>query len=108
MKNAPPRALEASYVIELSGGRGSEFEAAAAEVMDRESIVVSRSTGKGRARQVDVRPFLKKIEFEESAVTVRYAITPGGSIRFDEVLELLGIGSDDSAGPARRKDVKWN
>ncbi|HUW20729.1 MAG TPA: TIGR03936 family radical SAM-associated protein [Sedimentisphaerales bacterium] len=63
---------------------------------------------KGNTRNLDVRGFLNSIEIDDKGViTVECRITPAGSIRVDEIIELLHLDTDKLAGPVRRINVQW-
>ena len=85
------------------------------ELLASEKLFVLRSGGggglrRGRkkpARNVDVRPFLKSIEFCDNDIVVECGVTPSGSIRVDEILKLLGLDIEKRSGPIRRANVQW-
>jgi radical SAM-linked protein len=62
---------------------------------------------KGNIRSVDVRPFLKSIDFDGTDITVECNISPAGSIRVDEILRLLELDVEHLAVPIRRTRVEW-
>lgn len=61
----------------------------------------------GPPRHIDVRPFLKSIELSGTDIMVDCVITPAGSIRIDEILELLNLDTAQLASPVRRTAVSW-
>jgi hypothetical protein len=58
-------------------------------------------------KNLDVRPFLKSIELDDKGIVVQCIITPAGSIRVDEILDLLELDAEKLAGPIRRTNVQW-
>ena len=60
-----------------------------------------------RGRQVDVRPFVKNIQCEGSDIIVAYGVSNAGTIRVEEVLQLLEVTLEDLAGPIRRRQPVW-
>jgi hypothetical protein len=58
-------------------------------------------------KNVDVRPFLKSIESDDSGVTIECKIGLAGSIRVDEILELLELDYGMLSAPIRRTRVQW-
>jgi hypothetical protein len=38
---------------------------------------------------------------------VRHRISPAGSIRVEEIMQLFGLRTQDLAGPVRRTNVTW-
>ena len=63
---------------------------------------------KSRFKNVDVRGFLKSIEFDNNGnIAVECKISLAGSIRSDEILKLLEFNTDKLAAPIRRTNVQW-
>jgi radical SAM-linked protein len=60
-----------------------------------------------RFKNVDVRPFLKSIELDKTGITVECKIVEAGSIRIDEILELLELDYGMLSAPIRRSRVQW-
>jgi len=58
-------------------------------------------------KNVDVRPFLKSIELDDTGITIEYKISLAGSIRLDEILELLELDYGMMSAPIRRTRVQW-
>ncbi len=61
-----------------------------------------------KSKTLDVRGFLKSIELEDSCVIVRCNVSPAGSIRVEEILQLLELDVEKLAAPVRRTSVQWN
>jgi len=66
-----------------------------------------RSPNSSNSKNVDVRPFLKSIELNGRNIVVECKISPAGSIRVDEILELLELDYGMLAAPIRRTRVQW-
>jgi len=62
---------------------------------------------KSKIKMVDVRPFLESIEWDDSGIVVKCKITSAGSIRVDEILNLLEIDVEKLTAPVRRTNVQW-
>jgi radical SAM-linked protein len=58
-------------------------------------------------KNIDVRGFLKSIKLAGADITVECRISSAGSIRVDELLELLGLDAEKLAAPIRRTNIKW-
>lgn len=58
-------------------------------------------------KNVDVRPFLKSIELNDTGIAVKCKISPAGTIRVDEILKLLELDIEKLAAPVRRTAVQW-
>ncbi len=107
-RKSPPRPMGASFVIPVKDVP-SERQAAIMALLENDDIIVSRySERPHKAKKMNIRPFLESFEFGIDGVTVRYAITGSGSVRLEEVLELLQITPEEPVGPVVRKNVRWN
>ena len=77
-------------------------------LLESQSIELKRRINEnGAVRSVDVRPFLKTIEINDKCIIVRCNISPAGSIRIEEILELLGLDYEKLDAPIRRTNVQW-
>lgn len=78
-----------------------------------ESFFVTRTSfnrsnvSKGAAKRVDVRPFLKSIKLSDENMIVDCGISPAGSIRVQEILQMLQLDADKLAAPIRRTSIQW-
>jgi radical SAM-linked protein len=74
-----------------------------------ENLNLQRRTGpeNSRYKNIDVRPFIKSIELGDSEVTIDCNISPDGSIRVDEIMELLELDYSMLSTPIRRMKVQW-
>ncbi|MBN2312782.1 MAG: DUF2344 domain-containing protein [Sedimentisphaerales bacterium] len=78
-------------------------------LMASESLQVRRRMdAKGfRIKNVDVRVFLKSIKLDNRNIMVDCRISPAGSVRINEILELLELDEKTLSGPIRRTNVQW-
>jgi len=60
-----------------------------------------------KIKSVDVRGFLKSILLKDRCIVVECKISSAGSIRVEEILELLELGVEKLAAPIRRTGVQW-
>jgi radical SAM-linked protein len=111
----------AQYVLSLTPEavcqKGDHVRANAADFLARRSAVVERVAAEAgesrmgmnrpRRRQVDVRPFVDRIQFENNDIIVAYGVSNAGTIRVEEVLQLLDLTLDDLSGPIQRRHVTW-
>ena len=101
----------ATYVLTVRGEYSNEkLKTNIRDLLARESLAIERQiNAKGSVRTVDVRGFLKSVEFDDSSgiVTVECEISPAGTIRVDEILKLLELDVKDLAAPIRRAKVQW-
>jgi len=104
-----PRSAE--YVLPLrveQAGLEERVKRRMTEVMASDRCVVERVSAEGRAaKSVDVRPFLDALRWEEGNLIVQQRTGPAGSIRVEEIRQLLGLHPQDLAGPVRRTRVIW-
>jgi radical SAM-linked protein len=70
-------------------------------------IVERASHGTKPARKTDVSAYIDSISAESGDLVVRCNITGAGTVRADEILELLQIDSSQISRPVRRKSVRW-
>ena len=88
----------------------AELKARIKQVLASESLYLERKTGPEslKYKTLDVRGFLKSVELEDSCVIVRCDTSPAGSIRIEEILQLLELDVEKLAAPIRRTSVQWN
>ena len=60
-----------------------------------------------KTRNIDIRKFIKTIDLRKNNITVQCEITPTGTIRPEEILNLLQLDYDKLSAPIIRKNVKW-
>ena len=125
-----PVAVSARYVLNVKelGGQSEKLAADSRALLAKESITIERrkeatsKKDKLKRRSIDVRGFLKSIEIGEAAagigesdgqlagsvqVAVEYKITQAGTVRVDEIMELLAVDVGMLTAPIRRTEVKW-
>jgi radical SAM-linked protein len=104
-------ARAATYVFDVRWyGHNEKLNGRIKELLSCENLEIERrANAKGSVRSVDVRVFLKSVEFDDSRgiITVECKISPAGTIRVDEILRLLELEREDLAGPIRRTKVQW-
>jgi hypothetical protein len=78
-------------------------------LMASENLFIRRSADerKSNFKDMDVRQFLSSIELEGADIVVECEVTAAGSIRVQEVLELLELDETKLASPTKRTRVKW-
>lgn len=79
-------------------------------ILASESLPIERKTGPEnlKFKTLDVRGFLKSIELEDGCIIVQCKISPAGSIRVEEILQLLELDVAKLSAPLRRTSVQWN
>jgi radical SAM-linked protein len=113
--------LLAEYVLQLLPDYATaELQSTARRLMAADRIEIERADSSGRARRIDVRCFLEKIEMaggtdsiptescqHPRVITIQCRIAAAGSIRVNEILQLLGLQTHMLAGAIRRTRVQW-
>jgi len=86
-----------------------KLEGSAERLMARDIIILQRQQdSKGfRTKDIDVRPYLDSIKFDDNGIAVECIINPCGTIRVEEVIKLIGIDAEILARPVRRTHIKW-
>ena len=105
-----PLPVAASYLLKVTPEYiGDELKNRIKDLPGRDSIVVSRQGGKkaSRPKDVDVRGFLKSVELDDGCVSIECEINSGGSIRMEEILDILGLDIAKLARPIKRASVQW-
>ena len=105
-----PLPVAASYLLKVTPEYiGDELKNRIKDLPGRDSIVVSRQGGKkaSRPKDVDVRGFLKSVELDDGCVSFECEINSGGSIRMEEILDILGLDIAKLARPIKRASVQW-
>ena len=102
----------ARYILPVrtndDAGVAERLRDAIARVMASDRCMVERASGEGKVtKSVDVRPFLCSIRVEGANLLVQHLTGEGGSIRVDEIMQLLDLQTQDLAGPVRRTGVTW-
>jgi len=79
------------------------------DLLASETLVLRRQVDKkaSRFKDVDVRGFLRSIELDDGCVSVECEISSVGSIRMDEILDILGLDIAKLARPIKRTFVQW-
>jgi radical SAM-linked protein len=67
----------------------------------------SSAAKESKIKEVDVRGFLKSIVLEDKCIVVECKISSAGSIRVEEILNLLELDVERLAAPIRRTSVQW-
>lgn len=105
-----PLPVSAAYSLPvLPEYSGEELKKKIIELLAAENVIVGRRVGKksSGSRNVDVRGFVKSVELSDGCLSVDCEISPTGSIRMEEILDVLGLSFEKLGGPIRRKAVEW-
>jgi len=88
----------------------AKLNAAIKRLLASESLNLQRriDAKSSKFKNVDVRPFLKSIEFDNNrGIVVECKISSAGTIRVEEILKLLELDVEKLAMPIRRTSVQW-
>ena len=104
-----PQPLLAVYILTLRDDSSCEkLINRIEELKASELLNVQRYSGENsRAKIVNVRGFLKSLSIDAKMITAECAISPDGSIRVNEILQLLDLDEEKLAAPVSRKNVIW-
>jgi len=100
----------ATYILAVRKEYLNEkLKATIKHLLASKSLSVRRQIGvkDSRFKNLDVRDFLKSIELVDRGIIVEYIISSAGSIRVEEVLELLELDTGKLAAPVKRTNVQW-
>lgn len=78
-------------------------------ILSSESLLVERSIDtKKLTKKIDIRGFLISIITEQNCIIVQCKFSEAGSIRIQEIMDLLGLDTEKLAYPIRRTKVQWH
>ena len=107
------RPVSAVYVFSLACSNGDERIRIAVEDLRRalaagdELVVQRRSHPTKPARKTDVSAYIDSVEDEGGDLVVKCNITSAGTVRADEILQLLQIDSSQLSRPVTRRSIEW-
>lgn len=85
-----------------------ELKSSIDNALQSQTLYVTRRTKKpGRTREIDIRKFINAIDLCKNNITIECNITPAGTVRPDEILNLLNLDYDKLSAPISRKNIKW-
>ena len=85
-----------------------ELKSCIHKTLQSETLYVERRIKKThKTRDINIRNFIKAIDLRKNDIIVECSITPTGTVRPDEILNLLHLDYDKLSAPITRKDVKW-
>ena len=86
----------------------NELKSCIDNTLQSETLHVKRRTKKTyKTRDINIRKFIKAIDLRKNNVIVECNITPTGTVRPDEILNLLNLDYDKLSAPISRRNVKW-
>ena len=136
LKKTPFQPCEASYIFTIDEKYfDKNLQNKIDVLLNNESLFIERPIGnKGKAREryakkseqnqsrenistgnlkskftkkIDIRSFLISIVIKQNCIIIKYRISPEGSIRINEIMDLLDLNIEYLACPIKRTNVKW-
>ncbi len=107
---APIQPCQAAYLLMVQTEYLNEkLKSRIENLLASENLNIQRrlDSESSRFKNINVRPFLKSIELDDAAITVQCKIGLAGSIRPDEILEMLKLDYGMLSAPIRRTRVQW-
>lgn len=91
------------------GVADEKLEVRIEDILTRESLNIQRSAGTKdfKVKNLDVRGFLKSIDLDQNNIIVECKISSAGSIRVEEILNLLELDMEKLVLPIKRTSVQW-
>jgi radical SAM-linked protein len=86
----------AFYRVELPQASGNDLGDRIKEVMAAAECWIERT--RPRARRINLRPYLSDLHVDERTLEMALWVTPSGTARPEEILQLLGVGDALDAG----------
>lgn len=103
-----PQITAVTYIITLKPEYLDEEMAARIKQLSvSETLRLQRTDDKGNSREIDVRQFLKTIGFADNNIVIECKVSPSGTVRVDELLQLLHLEHRMLALPVKRTKVQW-
>ncbi len=105
-----PQPSAATYVLAVRPDYvNDELGNTIKHLLTSDTLIVRRQTDAkaSRFKDVDVRGFLRSVELDDGCVSVECEISPAGSVRVEEILELLGLDAERLDRPIKRTRVQW-
>lgn len=106
-----PQAVKAAYAFTFScpnDALKSRVEEIKGKIGSGEELFVTRTGGKNKMpRQINVLPYIDSVDYEDTELCVWCNISGGGTVRLEELVEVLQIEKPMLAVPITRKQVLW-
>lgn len=99
--------IAAEYEVNIDAGADVALAARATAILTATTVFVDRATPGMAVRHIDVRPYITAITVEPERLRWTQSITATGTVRPNEMLELLGLAVDDHLHRLRRSAVTY-
>lgn len=74
---------------------------------NKESWLTRRVNDRGAVRTVNITPFIEQVVLKDNSIAVRCKVTPAGTVRVAEIMQVLQLDQSLLAAPIRRAAVSW-
>ncbi len=101
-----PKPLLAHYLFETDMDN-DKLNNDANSLLNQKSIVVNRRK-KANVKKVDVRKYIKTLTVEQGKLKAQCLISNEGSVRIDEIMNLMNIATENLTSPVKRTKVLWH
>ena len=106
-----PQPVKAAYGFRFAGaneGIQERVEDVKGQIASGGEMLVTRTGGKGKMpRQINVLPFIESVDYADDEVCVWCNISGGGTVRVEELVEILEIDKAMLSEPITRKQTIW-
>ena len=107
-----PQATKAAYGFTFEGDcetLKSKADEIKSKIASKEELFVTRTGGKGKIpRQINVLPFIDSLDYHGDELCVWCNISGGGTVRVEELVDILQIDRSEMVGPVTRKEVVYS
>ena len=107
-----PQASKAAYGFRfacVSDALKGKVQEVTSKIASGEDLLVTRTGGKHKMpRQIDVLPYIDSVDYDGQELCVWCNITGGGTVRLEELVEILQIDKPMLAQPITRKEVVYS
>jgi|GEM_PF-221885 len=122
-----PQVASATYELEIDMGNGQRLAGRIGAILAAESLVVERQDGpgpaqapteselarrparrrRGSARQIDIRPYIERLELDGARLRLVLRFVAQRSARPSEVITILGLSPEAYLHRLRRTAIQW-
>lgn len=104
-----PHPISVEYVAELDPADTRAVNARLADLLAKKQLLVRRQVGDGKSpRCLDVRPYIKILVLDGSALRMRLCFQQQRTARPSEILTALDLAVETCAQRVRRTEVVWD
>ena len=105
-----PQPYSAKYVLTVQSQYLNEpMKSRIRNLLEHKRLDISRriNADKSKIKGVNIRPFLKSIDLNDEDIEIECRIDSSGSVRVQEILQLLELDVNKLTAPIRRTNIQW-